>query len=170
MPVRVRQRTTRNRFPSMQRGTEALRGLTVNVGVGGENAWLASIHEYGCVIKVTPKMRAYLHSQGLHLKPTTTEIRIPERSFLRNGYDKNIDDVIDISDATLPDVMIGHLSPEQFGKLIGLQLATSIKEYARDLREPPNSSFTIEQKGSSNPLVDTGNMINAITYWVKDNE
>jgi len=40
---------------------------------------LAEIHERGCIIKVTPKMRAYLHSQGLHLKPSTQYIRIPPR-------------------------------------------------------------------------------------------
>ena len=44
---------------------------------------IAAVHEYGCTIRVTDKMRGYLHSQGLHLKKTTQFIRIPERSFLR---------------------------------------------------------------------------------------
>jgi hypothetical protein len=37
------------------------------------------IHENGSVIKVTEKMRAFLHFAGLHLKPTTKIIRIPPR-------------------------------------------------------------------------------------------
>jgi hypothetical protein len=37
------------------------------------------IHENGAVIKVTDKMRAFLHFAGLHLKPETTVIRIPPR-------------------------------------------------------------------------------------------
>ncbi len=37
------------------------------------------IHENGAVIKVTEKMRAFLHYAGLHLKKTTKIIRIPPR-------------------------------------------------------------------------------------------
>lgn len=44
---------------------------------------IAAVHEYGCTIRVTDKMRGYLHSQGLHLKQSTQFIRIPERSYLR---------------------------------------------------------------------------------------
>lgn len=128
---------------------------------------LASIHEYGCRIPVTPKMRAFLHRKGLHLKKTTTEIIIPERSFLRNGFDEHKEDVIKTSEAVLPDVMIGTMSIEQYGKLVGLQLASAIKEYAVNLREPPNHPFTKQQKGSSNPLIDTGDMIEGITYEVE---
>lgn len=40
---------------------------------------LARILEYGARIKVTPKMRAYLHWRGLHLKAETTHIVIPAR-------------------------------------------------------------------------------------------
>lgn len=50
---------------------------------GLTNAQLGSIHEFGATIKVTPKMRAYLHHIGVHLKPETTTITIPTRSFLR---------------------------------------------------------------------------------------
>jgi len=40
---------------------------------------LLSIHEYGCTIIVTPKMRARLHYEGIHLKTETYLIRIPPR-------------------------------------------------------------------------------------------
>ena len=163
----VTMRTDRNEFPSMRRSIEDLNGLKVSVGVGGEHAWLASIHEYGCRIPVTPKMRAFLHRKGLHLKKTTTEIIIPERSFLRNGFDEHKEDVIKTSEAVLPDVMIGTMSIEQYGKLVGLQLASAIKEYAVNLREPPNHPFTKQQKGSSNPLIDTGDLVEGITYEVE---
>lgn len=43
---------------------------------------IADVHERGRTIKVTPKMRAYLHSQGLHLKPTTQYIHIPARPYI----------------------------------------------------------------------------------------
>lgn len=40
---------------------------------------LFRIHEEGCLIKVTPRMRKFLHYLGIHLKETTTIIRIPPR-------------------------------------------------------------------------------------------
>ena len=40
---------------------------------------LGRIMEYGARIKVTPKMRAYLHYKGLHLKKKTDYIIIPAR-------------------------------------------------------------------------------------------
>lgn len=69
--------------------------LTVWVGVkkgranadGSDYADIAAVHEYGCTIKVTPKMRAFLYHEGLHLKKTTTAIRIPKRSFLQATLD-----------------------------------------------------------------------------------
>ncbi|WP_422444373.1 phage virion morphogenesis protein [Thermoanaerobacterium sp. DL9XJH110] len=68
-------------------------GATVFAGVlrsakgkdGQQLVNIAAIHELGdgnggdLYIKVTPKMRAYLHSQGLHLKESTKYIRIPRR-------------------------------------------------------------------------------------------
>jgi len=52
-------------------------------GSKGDMVDIAWVHEFGYTIAVTPKMRAYLHHKGLHLKTTTTHIHIPERSFLR---------------------------------------------------------------------------------------
>jgi hypothetical protein len=51
---------------------------------GRDVADIAWVHEYGCTIRVTEKMRAYLHTQGMHLKASTQYINIPERSFLRS--------------------------------------------------------------------------------------
>ena len=68
---------------------------TIRIGVIGSKAYekqphsdltmgqLAAIHEYGATIDVTPKMRNYLHSIGIHLKPTTYSVVISARSFLR---------------------------------------------------------------------------------------
>lgn len=68
---------------------------SIKVGIIGEdasakhpdsdltNAELGAIHEFGATINVTEKMRAFLHHIGIHLKPETTTIVIPTRSFLR---------------------------------------------------------------------------------------
>ena len=52
-------------------------------GDGGALANVAAVHEFGCTIRVTPKMRAYLHYQNIHLKPSTQYISVPPRPYLR---------------------------------------------------------------------------------------
>ncbi len=164
----VKWTTKTNKLPKMTKSIEALSGKSVKVGaLEGNNAWLAGIHEYGCNIPVTPKMRAFLHANGLHLSPNTKVIKIPERSFLRNGHDENQDRIIEQTERALGQVLIGQMSVDDMLDLYGQQMATAIKRYARDLKLPPNHPYTKEQKGSSNPLVDTGNMIESIT-WKKE--
>lgn len=164
----VKWRTKTNKLPKVSKSVEAISGRKVQVGaLQGEHAWLAGIHEYGCRIKVTEKMRAFLHGQGLHLNPNTTEIVIPERSFLRNGHDENADRVIEQTERALGQVVAGNMSVDDMLDLYGQQMATAIKTYMRDLKSPANHPFTIEQKGSSNPLIDTGGLLESIT-WKKE--
>lgn len=164
----VKWKTKKNKFPEMERAAAELNGRRVNVGVYGEHAWLAGIHEYGCKIKVTDKMRAYLHSQGLHLKASTEYITIPERAFLRNGFDQGKDEVVKNAEAVLCDVLSGHMTVDMFlHGIVGLPLESKIKDYAIDLTDPPNHPFTAGKKKSSNPLVDTGGMIGSITHRVE---
>lgn len=165
----VRYKSKDKGLKRMTKTAEDLQGRKVNVGYiqGGEMAWLAAIHEYGCVIQVTPKMRAYLHRQGLHLKKSTTQIVIPERSFLRAGFDENHKAVLKKTDPLLADVLGGTMSADQFCEIVGLLLKSKVQDYARDLRNPANHPFTVKQKGSSNPLIDSGDMINALSYEVE---
>lgn len=166
----VKIKTVKNDFPKMEKSWEAVNGRKVNVGVlgGGEQAWLAAIHEYGCNIKVTPKMRAWLHANGLHLKSTTTEIHIPERSFLRTGHDTNIESVMDEAERMISLVDGGQMSPEKFCATVGDLLAGRIKEFATDLSSPTKHPFTLERNGGKgNPLIDSGDMVGAISYEVK---
>ena len=164
----VKWKTTVNRIPEISKLSNTLNKRNVVVGVlQGENAWLAGIHEYGCRIKVTPKMRAFLHSQGLHLAASTTEIVIPERSFLRTGHDKNVERILNQTERALSQVLSGKMDIDTMLDLYGQQMATAIKLYMRDLKNPHNHPFTIEQKGSSNPLIDTGGLLESIT-WKKE--
>lgn len=163
----VKIKTKLNKLPEMQAEVEVLNGQKIKVGVTGEQAWLAGIHEYGCKILVTDKMRAWLAANGLHLKPTTTHITIPERSFLRGGFDNCKDEIADKIANVLPLVIEGNMSESQFYELVGTLFRDRVKDYAVDLKDPPNHPFTVERKNSSNPLVSTGDMINAIDYEVE---
>ena len=149
---------------------DALNGRSVEVGVfNGEHAWLAHIHEFGCQIPVTEKMRAYLHWTGLHIKKSTRVIVIPERSFLRGGYDASKDEVVMTSAMLVNAVAEGALSADALLEAVGTTLEGKIKEYATNLSVPPLHGYTLEHRahGGSNPLNDTGDMIGGITHRVK---
>ena len=162
----VKWKTTVNKLPEVKKTVESLSNRKIEVGcIEGEHAWLAGIHEYGCDIRVTPKMRAYLHSKGLHLSNSTTHIHIPERAFLRNGHDQYADEVLKKASMALGQVIGGKMSERQYLDMVGQMLSTKVKKYAVDLKTPANHPFTVEQKNSSNPLVDTGDMINRGISW-----
>lgn len=165
----IKYRTVKNRFPEMVTAISALDGRKVEIGVlQGGAQWLAAIHEYGCHITVTPKMRAYLHYQGLHLSPNTTTIKIPERSFLRAGHDAHAENLLKKAEILLKQVLDGKMSPQQWlDEGIGKPMATKIKDFLREISSPPNHPYTTDKKGSSNPLIDTGAMLNGITWRTK---
>lgn len=161
-------KTTQNKFPEMEASLRAVDGKSISVGVKGEQAWLASIHEYGCRIKITPKMRAWLHRNGLHVKKSTTEIVIPERSFLRSGFDECHEKVLDRADRALSLVIGGQWTEEQMYEFVGAFLRDSIQDYAEDLRTPPKHPFTLQRHpNKENPLVQSGDMINSIEFEVE---
>lgn len=163
----VKWKTKINNLPKVETSLKTMGGKSVTVGADWANAWLAGIHEYGCTITVTPKMRAFLHHQGLHLKESTTVIKIPERSFLRTGHDENINRIIKQTERAIGQVIDGKMSVDDVLDLYGEQMATAIKTYMRNLSTPANHPYTVEQKGSSNPLVDTGQLIESIS-WQKE--
>ena len=120
--------TTRDYIPKIRESFKELGSKAIEVGVfGGEQAWLAHIHEYGCIIQVTPKMRAYLKANGLALKPSTTTITIPERAFLRNGYDKGKDEALSAYMDFISALIMGNIDADTILHALGTNLEGKIK-------------------------------------------
>ena len=171
MAIKVKITTNLKKLEKAAATLDALNGRKVHIGIptGSKEAQIAAIHEWGLSIAVTDAMRGWFRKQGHPLKPTTTQIVIPERSFFRAGMDAEGKRVIKNYSKLIPEVISGRLSADDFLNALGREVATAIKEYATNLSSPPNSGFTIERKGSSNPLVggsDNGGMIGAINYEV----
>lgn len=97
----------------------------------------------------------------------TKSVHIPERSFLRAGHDKEADRVLEQTSRAVGLVLSGKMSIDELYNECGKQMSTAIKEYATNLRNPPNSWATKETKGDDNPLVDSGGMIEHITWRVE---
>jgi hypothetical protein len=171
MAVERRTIRTLSELDTLSENLAALNNRKIKVGVFGaddaEMVMIAGVHEYGAEITVTDKMRGWMAYQGYPLKKETKKIVIPERSYLRSGYDENVDDITDKVKQMMPDVIDGNIDPDVFLNAIGSEFAGLIRKKLNDLREPANSSMTVERKGSSNPLVDTGNLRGSIRHQVE---
>lgn len=165
--VRVRGRGDYN-LEKLIEESEELNGKTVRVSVMGSEhlRMIATVHEYGCMIAVTPKMRAFLGAKGLHLKKTTSHINIPERSFIRNGWDSNERVILKYVEGLVGDMAELKKDAKEVASGTGLETSEKIQEFAIYLDNPMNHPFTIEQKGFDDPLIDSGTMIGAIDYEV----
>lgn len=88
--------------------------------------------------------------------------RIPARPWLIPGVQSATQDIIDV----IADGLEGGLTPDQTLNQIGAVAAGATQQYITDLQTPPNAPSTIEKKGSSNPLIDTGSMRSSVTWKV----
>lgn len=94
---------------------------------------------------------------------------VPERSFLRAWFDGNRDKVIERLRAAHRQVLLGKLTPQKAGELIGMWAVGEIQKFIADGKvKPPLDQRTIDRKGSSVPLIDTGQLRSAISYAVTE--
>jgi len=97
------------------------------------------------------------------------KVEIPERSFLRSTYDENENDIGKNIEKLIPKVISLEMTPETLMNRVGAWIVSRIKRKIIEIKNPSNSSATKENKGSSNPLVDTGRMRRSITWRVVRN-
>lgn len=96
------------------------------------------------------------------------EVNIPERSFLRAGFEQHREAVLKKAQSLLPLVSSGSMSVDDYCDAIGQLLSDKIKTFARNLDSPAKSNITLAANpNKTNPLVQTGDMINSITWEVK---
>lgn len=155
----------RREWDRIRREIAKLRGTTITVGVheaqsarNGDsltNPQLAAIHEFGAG-------------------------RIPERSFLRAtiDHDRRVEEFARDQAA---EVATGTMRARVAGERIGIMTADAVKRRIRAHIPPPLAAATIQRKiekgahgsglasmagNAAAPLLDTGQLINSITYKV----
>lgn len=150
-----------------------LNGMRVRVGIVGKSdsklLTYAAVNEYGANIKITTKMRKFLHWIGIHVKNETTHIVIPERSYIRSTFDnkKVFEKLRKKIQPLLKSVLNGGNDAIDILDFIGLQLTSDVKRTIAEMKEPENHPVTIERKGKGKGLlVDSGRLTNAISYEV----
>lgn len=150
---------------------DKLGSKSIEIGIFGSDAGeeillRATSNEFGANIKVTEGTRAFFSSMGMPLSAKTRTIRIPERSFIR-GYFRNEEKRIQkVAHKLIGQVVMQEITADEYFDAMGQEMVSGVQKYLTDLKSPPNHPLTIAMKRSSNPLIDTGQMRNSITYRV----
>ncbi|HEV7717122.1 MAG TPA: hypothetical protein VGO53_16105 [Steroidobacteraceae bacterium] len=113
-------------------------------GSGMTNAAIAAVHEYGAPAR-----------------------GIPERSMLRGTADANQARYIEMTRLIARGVAEGRASLRQGLDLLGVTFKGDMQSRISDGIAPPNSPATIKRKGSSTPLIASGQMRQSIDHEVR---
>lgn len=128
-------------------------GRSVLVGVpegpkeedGTSIAMIAAVHEFGA-----------------------PERGIPERSFIRAGIRRNLEGIKALNVRNLRAFLDGRMDGNTALGRLGLFVASKVQEEIIVGSFAPLAPSTIKRKGSSRPLVDTGQLRASITWKIDD--
>ena len=91
---------------------------------------------------------------------------IPSRPFFRTAIDGNREKIFNMTAKIADNAMVGKTTVEKAFDQLGLYMQSIIRASIRSNIPPPNSPKTVKAKNSSRTLIDTGQMINSVT-WIK---
>lgn len=89
---------------------------------------------------------------------------IPERSFLRSGIHEGVPKFNRINEANLRAVVLGGKTVEQSLDMLGVVAAGEVQRKIRSGPFEELKQATKDRKGSSRPLIDTGQLVQSITF------
>ncbi len=94
--------------------------------------------------------------------------KIPERSFIRAWFDENEEKARTAVRRLLSSVVSGKREAKDVANILGTTFVAQIQKRMASGIAPENAEETIERKGSSKPLIDTGQLRSSITFRVVD--
>jgi len=92
---------------------------------------------------------------------------VPQRSFIRATVDENIDRIHAAQAALAKRIILSQITPEQAMAQLGALVKGMIQARISRGIEPPNAPSTIAAKGSSKPLISTGQLRSSVDYAVE---
>lgn len=147
-----RDRGARNLLRTMAEVRHGKRGPVAEVGVIGAKA--TAPHAGG---PLTTAEIAEIHEVGAG---------VPRRSWLVDWLEENRREVERTMRALSRKVLLGQMDPKVATAQLGAWAAGSIQQRIADQIPPPLAEATIKRKGSSVPLIDTGQLRTSITSRV----
>ena len=91
---------------------------------------------------------------------------IPARSFINKPFANNKGKYLRALAELLPKVLEGTMPVSKALNLVGLAGEKDMRDAIRDGIPPPLAPATIAAKGSSKPLIDTGQLLRSISHLV----
>lgn len=98
-------------------------------------------------------------------------VTIPERSFIRAGYDKNKNRLAEVVQAEVAEIYQGRQTARKAAEFIGGKAVEFIQEYMSEASNfTPKGSIQRDRAPSyaNNPLIVTGRLRNSITFKVEE--
>lgn len=92
----------------------------------------------------------------------------PERPFFRNAMREGKPRYKRFLASEARKILAGRSEMRTALNRLGLVAVSDVQESITALSSPPNSPVTIARKGSSNPLIDTGEMRSRVVHKVED--
>ena len=143
----------------LDRITSVARSATSKIEVGyfGNQMHRPSITS-GSTGSISIKDLAAIHELGLG---------VPKRAFVGPALQKNRIKYIKYIGKQLTPIIRRRQTMNAAWQTVGIMVVADIQEYMITAKFTPLAPSTIKRKGSSKPLIDTGQMRQAITYRVK---
>jgi hypothetical protein len=91
---------------------------------------------------------------------------IPERPWLRTSIRENKTQFVRLNRVNLVRVIRGQISMDQALEMLGMMAKAAVVQKIRKGPFAPLHPDTVRAKGSSKPLIDTGNFIQSVNYEV----
>lgn len=120
-------------------------------------AMIGTFHEFGTLARFEKKSDPN----------TTTMPGVPQRSFLRSTVDANRTPYQGLIKRAAIAIIDGRHLPSVAWGLVGEKVVGDVQQRMADGIKPALTAATIEAKGSSKPLIDTGQLRQSITWEYK---
>lgn len=95
---------------------------------------------------------------------------IPERSFLRSGMRENQEKYVRLNKVNLVRILRGQLTSDQALGQLGEMAKGDVQQKIRSGDFAPLKQATMDRKGSSKPLIDTGQMVQSVSCELGEGE
>jgi len=131
----------------------------VKVGLPASKKHKQKSHKRGKGSEPTPiAMIGAVHEFG------SEKMGIPERPWLRPGIRSGKEAFRALNRVNIVRVLRGELTAQQALGQLGAMAVGVVQRYIRSARFTPLKPATIRAKGSSAPLIDTGQMMQSVTF------
>lgn len=94
------------------------------------------------------------------------EVHIPPRPWLRFTWDQHGQEWAELTrDLVYRLITEENFPVEEVYNKLGAQAVKDVKQSIKDFFDPPNAGLTIHNKGRDDPLMDKGDLLDAITWY-----